>query len=252
MLDDKKHIDKKTKPDRLPLNWQDFKQSIRTLGKLAETSLLQHNKLEEDILEQGDTGNTGVKFSNFLQGFAILIVLVAIIAVAIYFTKNTDILTGLREEPLVSIPELDDPGDSSNEYTINELEAQDPIAITAHPWIFIRNEAVGNSFYAIYFESDGLCNTPSYPTIYYCGYTVNGSNVEIELYLTYTAEAVTDKGDVRSQVIDWKEWFHLTRTGNIMRGSYETESWFFSYEDGLDWRGKQLISDTVFAYPDLP
>ncbi len=249
------HDQQSSPPERPPNTWEaedDFKERVKILGNLAEASMDEAHALQEKLNEEGKGqwhGDNPPKPVDQLFNFTILIVFLLIVAVgAFYFTTGSDLLTGLREDPPASDPEIDAPGESSDAITRDELETQDPIAITAYPWIFIRNEGQGNSFYAIYFEPEGACSIPGNTSVYDCAYTVNEANVEIEIYRTVTAEY--SNKDAGSQVIDWKEWFHLTRIGNAMRGSYEIESWFFDPNKGLEWRGNQIISDTVFAYPE--
>ncbi|MDA3935258.1 MAG: hypothetical protein PF636_00120, partial [Actinomycetota bacterium] len=161
---------------------------------------------------------------------AFIVISILVIALAAFFYHNsTDLLTAVRESLSAdgaAGPTDEPPVDAPS---VAELEAQEPIDITDGPWSFSR-EGQSYVLYTMDFESDGTFDVPDDSGFVQDGtYIVDGDSVEIELRRQKTYEAEGPQNDKRTEDVEWYEWFHMTRVGNTMRGSWEGTDWEFSY-----------------------
>ena len=232
-------------PERPTHTWeaeQDFKDRVKTLGNLGEAAFDEAVKLQEDLNAKGEgrwKGDSPPEPVGKLWRFALIIFILLIIAVgAFYFTTGSDLLTGLREDPLGAVSVAD--------------ANQEPIGITDGPWRFFFDISEQTPLYDIKFEADGTCFVPGDKIVYGGKYFVNGANIEIELFRRYTAEAKDGEGNTRSEEVEWTEWFHMTRAGNTMTGSREVEVWRFSFDNGLVWKDNVISGEAIFSRPERP
>lgn len=237
------HDPQETQPERSSDSGQAEKNSKnrpKILGNLAETASDQAAKPQEDLNAKGEDGFSPPEPLSKLWRLALIIFLVLIIAGgAYYFTTANDLLAGLM-------------GDSLQAVTHEELVLQEPDDITKGPWRFFQDESEETALFDIKFEADGTCYVPGDPIVYGGKYFVEGARIEIELYRRYTAEAKDGKGNTRSQVVEWIEWFHMTRAGNTMTGEREVEVWRFGYDQGLTWRDNVISGQEIFSRPERP
>lgn len=133
--------------------------------------------------------------------------------------------------------------------TPEELEAQEPIPLTDGPWRVFVDPSESGARWDVVFLAGGVCSIPGDPSVVSCTYVEDPPAVEITLDRHDAAEAQNADGDVRTGEVDWNEWFHMTRVGNTMYGPWEIESWIFSYDNGLEWRGNAIFRETAFIRP---
>jgi hypothetical protein len=131
-----------------------------------------------------------------------------------------------------------------------ELEAQDPVELTEGPWRFFLTSAEESAMYDFLFFDDGTFHE-SGATHNAGTYTENGQTVTMSLTRVGTGEA-SDGVNTRTEEISWSETFTLVRTGNTMTGVWERESWQFSYDDGMVYKGLTEPGPDVFARPQWP
>jgi len=252
MSSDRKHDPAETNPERpshSPGEKKDFNDRVKILGNLAQTTFDESVKLQEDLNKKGEgiwKGDSPPGPVLNLWWFILIIAIILIVAVgAFYYTTGNDLLTGLREDPLsaVSVAEA---------LTHEELSLQEPIDIKDGPWRFFQDKSEQTSLYDIKFEADGTCYVPGDKIVYGGKYFVDGASIEIELYRRYTAKAKDGEGNTRSEVVEWTEWFHMTRAGNTMTGTREVEVWQFGFDRGLTWRDNIISGEAIFSRPERP
>ena len=235
---------------------KDFNNRVKTLGNLSEAAFDEAKKLQEDLNAKGEgkwRGDSPPEPVRRLWLFALIIFIIIIVAVAaFYFTTGNDLLTGLREDPLSAVSVADANLEQYEAPTHEELVLQEPIDIRDGPWRFFQDKSEQTPLYDIKFETDGTCYVPGDKIVYGGKYFVDGANIEIELYRRYTAEAKDGEGNTRSEVVEWKEWFHMTRAGNTMTGTREVEVWQFSFNNGLIWRDNVISGEAIFSRPERP
>jgi hypothetical protein len=136
--------------------------------------------------------------------------------------------------------------------TPGELEAQEPVILASVRWRFFRDSSEANPLYDFEFGENGVCVVPGDTTIRSCAFAVDGVSIEITLDRSTEATARNAEGAEKSTVVDWTEWFHMARAGNALGGSWESEVWIFSYDDGLVFKGRSIHWTTVFGRPISP
>jgi hypothetical protein len=248
-----------TKPERPPNTFeaeQDFKDRLKILGDLADATEEEFRKGQAELNREGKGDWKNDSPPEPIRGLFILMVLLAFVMIlavaAFYFTTGSDLLTGLREDPPAADSNISADPIPAEAPSHEELQAQEPIPITDGPWRFFADASEESALYDIKFEEDGSCYVPGDQIVYGGSYTVSGNQIEIELYRRYMAESKNSEGDIRTQEVEWTEWFHMTRAGNTMTGYWEVEGWRFSYDDGLKWTGVSTNGPDIFSRPERP
>jgi hypothetical protein len=153
------------------------------------------------------------------------------------------------ETPAPAGGDTDEGGDPP---TREELEAQEPIPLTDGAWRIFVDPSESAARWDVIFLGGGECSIPGDSSVVSCTYTESHPAVEITLARHDEPEARNADGDVRVGVVDWSEWFHMTRVGNTMYGQWEIEGWIFSYDDGLQRRENAIFRETAFIRPVQP
>ena len=209
-----------------------------------------HDQLIEEHLHDEDLG----QFARLLQlidvnQHIIGIILFFLIAAA-FLVTSADLWTSVREDTLTdgTATQTDEPPVETTSFA--ELEAQEPIDITDGAWSFSR-EGESYVLYTMDFESDGTFDVRDDSGYVQDGtYIEDGDSVEIELFRRTTLEAEGDSGKKRTEDVEYYEWFHMTRVGNTMRGSWEGTDWEFSYERGFEYDGTFVKSPIIVSRPE--
>jgi hypothetical protein len=111
--------------------------------------------------------------------------------------------------------------------TREELEAQEPIALTDGKWRLV-SEISGHALWDFQAMGDGTCETP-HPDVYSCTYFEDGPVLKVEL--KRVTEIVHEEC---STTVDETHTFTMNRIGNIAYGNWNGEpNWRFSCDQGL-------------------
>lgn len=134
--------------------------------------------------------------------------------------------------------------------THEELAAQDPIPLIQGPWrVFLTSEEAAPMYDFLFFD-DGTFHESG--ADHNAGtYTEDAQTVILSLTRVDTGVA-SDGVNERVEEISWTETFTMTRTGNTMTGSWERESWVFSYNNGFVSKGMTEPGPEVFVRPQRP
>lgn len=236
----------KSQRDKAEDNIQTMADYADLVGDHAEAKYAESSEL----LAQGD--NEGAREAKLdaigwlsvkmwiVVGLVLIIALVAIVAGFDVFGPPDDVEAPWESSGGDSAP-VSAPGDSA---------AGDSVALTDGPWRFFFDSSEAKAMYDIKFEEDGTCSVPGDTVVYAGEYTVDGASVEIVLHRRSDNEAKDGLGGVRTETVDWDEWFHMTRAGDTMSGSWEVERWQLEYDEGLLWEGVEDSGYVVFARPE--
>jgi hypothetical protein len=212
-------------------------------------------------LELADSGTPGR--DEHVHAVVVVLALIAIVLVALVVAAfvldwfGSDGSSPLADHPVMADdPEPTDVPDGvgldDRPPAHEELEAQEDVELASVRWRFFRDPSEASPLYDFEFGEEGVCRVPGDTIIHACAYDVDGSSIEITINRSTEVTARNAAGAEWAAVVDWVEWFHMSRAGNALNGSWESEDWTFSYDDGLVRTGRSTHWTEVFARPIRP
>lgn len=130
--------------------------------------------------------------------------------------------------------------------------ADTPVELTDGPWRFFSDASEVAPLYDFVFVGDGTFYEHGAADTSQGTYTVTGDIISLALIRTAELSASNADGDERVETHSWNESFTMQRTGDMMTGDYQVESWTFSYDDGMKYRGPGDVRTGISARPQQP
>lgn len=180
----------------------------------------------------------------------LLFILLALAFIPDWGTDDATPANGGAEVAPEAVPEDAVADGADRPPTHEELAAQDPVPLTEGTWRFFADASETLALYDFafeptsrFYEDDAEHNEGAYE--------VTETTVEMTLVRVASMTASDGESD-RVEEGAWTEWFTMTRSGNIMTGTWVRESWSFGYNDGFVLHGLTEPETEIFARPQRP